>query len=264
GAKSTDVVVLVVAADDGVKPQTEEAIAHARAAEVPMVVAITKIDKPDTDIDRARSELSNLNVISEEWGGDTQFVEVSAHTGVGIEELLEAILLQAELLELKAHVDAPGKGGVVESRLGKGRGPVAPVLVQNSTLKVGDVVLVGHEYGRVRALIDDMSQSVKTAGPSIPVEILGLNGVPEAGDEFIVVADEKKAREVAELRRSRHKDSKIALQQSNKLESMFAGIGKANVGIMNIVLKADVRGSLEAITRSEERRVGKGCRSRWS
>ena len=250
GAKSTDVVVLVVAADDGVKPQTEEAIAHARAAEVPMVVAITKIDKPDTDVDRVRSELSNLNVISEDWGGDTQFVEVSAHTGVGIEELLEAILLQAELLELKAHIDAPGKGVVIESRLDKGRGPVASVLVQNGTLKVGDVVLVGHEYGRVRALIDEMSQSVKTAGPSIPVEILGLNGVPEAGDEFIVVADEKKAREVAELRRSRHKDNKIALQQSNKLESMFAGIGKANVGIMNVVLKADVRGSLEAIISS--------------
>lgn len=250
GAKATDVIVLVVAADDGVKPQTEEAIAHARAAGVPLVVAINKVDKPDIDIDRVRNELSVLEVISEEWGGDTQFVEVSAHTGQGIDTLLEAILLQAELLELKAYVDAPGKGVVIESRLDKGRGPVASVLVQNGTLKVGDVVLVGHEYGRVRALMDEMGQSVKSAGPSIPVEILGLTGVPEAGDEFVVVADEKKAKEVAALRRERHKDSKVALQQSNKKEAMFAGIGRADVGIMNVVLKADVRGSLEAIVSS--------------
>jgi translation initiation factor IF-2 len=250
GAKATDVVVLVVAADDGVKPQTEEAIQHAKLAGVPLVVAINKIDKPDIDLDRVRSELSQLDVISDAWGGDVQFVEVSAHTGQGIEALLEAILLQAELLELKAYVDAPGKGVVIESRLDKGRGPVASVLVQNGTLKTGDVVLVGHEYGRVRALIDEMSQSVKSAGPSIPVEILGLNGVPEAGDEFVVVADEKKAREVATLRRERHRDSKVALQQSNKLELMFAGIGKGDVGIMNVVLKADVRGSLEAIVSS--------------
>ncbi|MEY3667198.1 MAG: hypothetical protein RL572_738 [Pseudomonadota bacterium] len=250
GAKATDVVVLVVAADDGVKPQTEEAIQHARSAGVPLVVAINKIDKPDIDLDRVRSELANLNVISDAWGGDTQFVEVSAHTGQGIEELLEAILLQAELLELKAHVDAPGKGVVIESRLDKGRGPVASVLVQNGTLKVGDVVLVGHEFGRVRALIDEMSQSVKSAGPSIPVEILGLNGVPEAGDEFVVVADEKMAKDVAAQRRERHKDSKVAMQQTNKVESMFAGIGRANVGVMNVVLKTDVRGSLEAIVSS--------------
>jgi translation initiation factor IF-2 len=250
GAKATDVVVLVVAADDGVKPQTEEAVQHARSAGVPLVVAINKVDKPDIDLDRVRSELANLNVISDAWGGDTQFVEVSAHTGQGIEELLESILLQAEILELKAHVDAPGKGVVIESRLDKGRGPVASVLVQNGTLKVGDVVLVGQEYGRVRALIDEMSQSVKTAGPSIPVEILGLNGVPEAGDEFVVVADEKMAKEVAAQRRERHKDSKVAMQQTNKVESMFAGIGRANVGIMNVVLKTDVRGSLEAIVSS--------------
>lgn len=250
GAKATDVIVLVVAADDGVKPQTEEAIAHARAAGVPLVVAINKVDKPDIDIDRVRNELSALEVISEEWGGDTQFVEVSAHTGQGIDKLLEAILLQAELLELKAYVDAPGKGVVIESRLDKGRGPVASVLVQNGTLKVGDVVLVGHEYGRVRALMDENGQSVKSAGPSIPVEILGMTGVPEAGDEFVVVADEKKAKEVAALRRDRHKDSKVALQQSNKKEAMFAGIGRADVGIMNVVLKADVRGSLEAIVSS--------------
>ena len=250
GAKATDVVVLVVAADDGVKPQTEEAVQHARSAGVPMVVAITKIDKPNIDLDRVRSELANLGVISDAWGGDTQFVEVSAHSGAGIEDLLEAILLQAEILELKALVDAPGKGVVIESRLDKGRGPVASVLVQNGTLKVGDVVLVGQEFGRVRALIDEMSQSVKSAGPSIPVEILGLNGVPEAGDEFVVVADEKKAKEVAMFRRERHKDNKVALQQNNKVESMFAGIGRADVGVMNIVLKTDVRGSLEAIVTS--------------
>jgi len=250
GAKATDVIVLVVAADDGVKPQTEEAIAHARASGVPIVVAINKVDKPDIDLDRVRSELAALDVISDAWGGDTQFVEVSAHTGQGVEELLGAILLQAELLELKAFVDAPGKGVVIESRLDKGRGPVASVLVQNGTLKVGDVVLVGQEYGRVRALVDEMSQSVKSAGPSIPVEILGLTGVPEAGDEFVVVADEKKAKEVATLRRERHKDNKVAMQQTNKAETMFAGIGRAAMGIMNIVLKADVRGSLEAIVSS--------------
>lgn len=250
GAKATDVIILVVAADDGVKPQTEEAIAHARASGVPIVVAINKVDKPDIDLDRVRNELAALEVISDAWGGDTQFVEVSAHTGQGVDELLEAILLQAELLELKAFVDAPGKGVVIESRLDKGRGPVASVLVQNGTLKVGDVVLVGQEYGRVRALVDEMSQSVKSAGPSIPVEILGLTGVPEAGDEFVVVADEKKAKEVATLRRERHKDSKVALQQTNKAETMFAGIGRAAMGIMNIVLKADVRGSLEAIVSS--------------
>ena len=250
GAKATDVVILVVAADDGVKPQTEEAIAHAKAGGVPIVVAINKVDKPDIDIDRVRNELAALEVISDAWGGDTQFVEVSAHTGQGIDELLDAILLQAELMELTAVVDAPGKGVVIESRLDKGRGPVASVLVQNGTLKVGDIVLAGHEYGRVRALIDEMSQSVKTAGPSIPVEILGLNGVPEAGDEFVVVADEKKAKEVAEFRRERHRDNKVAMQQNNKVESMFAGIGQADVGIMNVVIKADVRGSLEAIVSS--------------
>jgi len=250
GAKATDIVILVVAADDGVKPQTEEAIAHARASNVPIVVAITKIDKPDVDTDRVRNELSAFGVISDAWGGDVQFVEVSAHTGQGIDELLEAILLQSELLELKAFIDAPGKGVVIESRLDKGRGPVASVLVQNGTLKVGDVVLVGHEYGRIRALVDEMSQSIKTAGPSIPVEILGLNGVPEAGDEFVVVADEKKAKEVAAHRRERTKDNKVAAQQTNKMESMFAGIGRAEMGIMNIVLKTDVRGSLEAIVSS--------------
>jgi translation initiation factor IF-2 len=250
GAKATDVVVLVVAADDGVKPQTEEAIQHAKAAGVPIVVAITKIDKPDIDIDRVTSELAARDVIPESWGGDTQFVQVSAHSGLGIDELLEAILLQAELLELHAFVDAPGKGVVIESRLDKGRGPVASVLVQNGTLRTGDVVLAGYEYGRVRALIDELGNSIKSAGASIPVEILGLTGVPEAGDEFVVVADEKKAKEVAQFRRERHKVNKTALQQTNKVESMFAGIGRAGMGIMNVVLKTDVRGSLEAIVAS--------------
>jgi translation initiation factor IF-2 len=250
GAKATDVVVLVVAADDGVKPQTEEAIQHARAAEVPIVVAITKVDKEDTDIDRVISELAAKDVIPESWGGDVQFVQVSAHTGQGVEELLEAILLQAELLELKAFIDAPGKGVVVESRLDKGRGPVASVLVQNGTLNVGDIALAGYEYGKVRALIDENGKPVQSAGPSIPVEVLGLNGVPEAGDEFVVVADDRRAREVAEFRRKKHKDSKLALQQSNKLETMFAGIGSEGKSVFNIVLKTDVRGSMEAIVAS--------------
>jgi translation initiation factor IF-2 len=250
GAKATDVVILVVAADDGVKPQTEEAIHHARAAGVPIVVAITKCDKPDIDIDRVTSELAARDVIPEAWGGDVQFVQVSAHAGLGMEELLDAILLQAEMLELKAFVDAPGKGVVIESRLDKGRGPVASVLVQNGTLNVGDFVLAGHEYGRVRALIDEAGRSVKSAGPSIPVEVLGFNGVPEAGDEFVVVADEKQAREVADHRRERLKDKQAAMQQGNKIEAMFAGIGKAGKGILNVIIKTDVRGSMEAIVGS--------------
>jgi translation initiation factor IF-2 len=247
GAKATDVVILVVAADDGVKPQTEEAINHARAAGVPIVVAITKCDKPNIDIDRVMNELAQRNVISEAWGGDVQFVHVSAHAGTGINELLEAILLQSEMLELKAFIDAPGKGVVIESRLDKGRGPVASVLVQNGTLNVGDYVLAGHEYGRVRALIDEAGRSVKFAGPSIPVEVLGFTEVPEAGDEFVVVADEKQAREVASFRRERIKDRAAAMQQGNKIEAMFAGIGKAGKGILNVIIKADVRGSMEAI-----------------
>ncbi|MDA0688422.1 MAG: translation initiation factor IF-2 [Proteobacteria bacterium] len=250
GAKATDVIVLVVAADDGVKPQTEEAVQHAKAAGVPMVVAINKIDKEGVDPDRVKNELSALDVIPEDWGGDTQFLQVSAHTGQGIDELLEAILLQAELLELKAYTDVPGQGVVIESRLDKGRGPVASVLVQNGTLRSGDTVLAGTEFGRVRALVDENGKHVSEAGPSIPVEILGLNGVPEAGDEFVVVADEKKAREVAQFRHNRHKDNLLALQQSNKVESMFAGIGKDEKKILNVIIKADVRGSLEAIVGS--------------
>jgi len=250
GAKATDVVILVVAADDGVKPQTEEAINHARAAEVPIVVAINKIDKENADPDKVKNELATLNVIPDSWGGDTQFVEVSAHTGDGIEELLEAVLLQAELLELKAFTDIPGSGIVIESRLDKGRGPVASVLVQNGVLRVGDVVLVGHEYGRVRALIDENGKNIASAGPSIPAEILGLNGVPDAGDEFVVVRDEKKAREVAEFRRDRTRDSQHALQQTAKLDSLFAGLGKDEKKILNVIIKGDVRGSVEAIVSS--------------
>jgi len=247
GARATDVVILVVAADDGVKPQTEEAIQHARAAEVPIVVAITKVDKESIDIDKVTSELAAKDVIPESWGGDVQFVQVSAHTGQGIDELLEAILLQAELMELQAYIDAPGKGVVIESRLDKGRGAVASVLVQNGTLNVGDIILAGHEHGRIRALIDEAGRSVKSAGPSIPVEVLGFNGVPEAGDEFVVVADDKKAREVAEFRRERHREKMAALQQGNKIEAMFAGIGTTGKSILNVIIKADVRGSMEAL-----------------
>ncbi len=247
GAKSTDVIVLVVAADDGVKPQTEEAVQHAKVADVPLVVAINKVDKEGIDTDRVKNELSALEVIPEDWGGDTQFIEVSAITGQGIDQLLEAILLQAELLELKAYSDVPGQGVVIESRLDKGRGPVASVLVQNGTLSAGDIVLAGHEYGKVRALVDEMRNTVESAGPAIPVEILGLNGVPEAGDEFVVVTDEKKAREIAEFRRIRHKDTLQAKQQTNMIETMFEGIGSAEKQVFNVILKTDVRGSLEAI-----------------
>jgi translation initiation factor IF-2 len=248
GAKATDIVILVVAGDDGVKPQTEEALQHAQAAGVPVVVAINKMDKQGVDLDRIKNELAAKGLTPEEWGGETQFVPVSAHTGMGIEDLLEAVLLQAELLELKAVVDCPAKGVVVESRLDRGRGPVATVLVQNGTLKLGDIVLVGHEYGRVRAMIDENSQNIKEAGPSIPVEILGLNGTPDAGDEFVVVEDEKKAREVAEFRRNKYREFQIARQHAVKKESMFATMGKDQIKILNIVLKTDVRGSLEAIS----------------
>jgi translation initiation factor IF-2 len=248
GAKATDVVILVVAADDGVMPQTIEAIQHARASGVPLVVAVNKIDKEGADPDRVRSELAQHEVIPEEWGGDIQFVHVSAHTGEGIDTLLDAVLLQAELLELKAVVDCPAKGVVIESSLDKGRGSVATVLVQNGTLKLGDIVLCGHEFGRVRAMLDENGQQAKTAGPSIPVQILGLNGTPDAGDEFLVVDTERKAREVAEFRMQRHKEAMVARQAALKAENLFATMGKENERkILNIVLKTDVRGSLEAI-----------------
>ena len=250
GAKATDVIVLVVAADDGVKPQTEEAVQHAKAADVPLVVAINKMDKDGVDPDRVKNELSAIDVIPEDWGGDVQFIGVSAITGSGVESLLEAILLQAELLELSAYTDIPGQGVVVESRLDKGRGPVASVLVKNGTLRLGDIVLAGQEYGKVRALVDELGNNVNSAGPSIPVEVLGLNGVPDAGDEFVVVTDEKSARDVAKFRLERQRDSQLAKQQSGMIENMFSGLGSNEKKVFNLILKADVRGSLEAITAS--------------
>ncbi|MCI0510078.1 translation initiation factor 2 (bIF-2) [Chromohalobacter marismortui] len=247
GAQATDVVILVVAADDGVMPQTVEAIEHAKAAGVPLVVAVNKVDKEGADFDRIRNELSQHGVISEEWGGDTQFVHVSAKTGDGIDALLEAVLLVSEVLELKAVPEAPAKGVVVESQLDKGRGPVATVLVQNGTLKRGDIVLAGLHYGRVRALVNETGTRVEDAGPAMPVEIQGLDGTPEAGDEFIVVADEKKAREVANFRQGKYREVRLARQQKAKLENMFSQMGQDEVAKVNIVLKVDVQGSLEAI-----------------
>lgn len=247
GAKATDVVILVVAADDGVMPQTVEAIEHSKAAGVPLVVAVNKIDKDGADPDRVKNELSQHGVISEEWGGDTQFVHVSAKTGEGIDALLEAVLLVSEVLELKAVPEAPGKGVVVESRLDKGRGPVATVLVQNGTLRKGDIVLAGLHYGRVRALTNELGQQVDAVGPAMPVEIQGLDGTPDAGDDFMVVADEKKAREVANFRQGKYREVRLARQQKAKLENMFSQMGQDEVAKVNIVLKADVQGSLEAI-----------------
>ncbi|MDX1318862.1 MAG: translation initiation factor IF-2 [Oceanospirillum sp.] len=248
GAKATDVVILVVAADDGVMPQTEEAIHHAKAAGVPIVVAVNKIDKEQADPDRVKTELAAKDVIPEDWGGDVQFIHVSAKSGEGIDALLDAVLLQSEILELKAVPEAPGKGVVVEARLDKGRGPVSTVLIQNGTLRKGDMVLAGLNYGRVRALIDENGKPIDEAGPAIPVEILGLDGTPDAGDEFTVVQDERKAREVALFRQGKFRDVKLARQQAAKLENMFENMGKGEVANLNIVLKTDVRGSLEAIT----------------
>lgn len=247
GAQATDIVVLVVAADDGVMPQTIEAIQHAKAANVPLVVAVNKIDKPEADPERVKTELSQYGVISEEWGGDTQFVNVSAKKGIGIDELLDAILLQAEVLELKAVKDGMASGVVIESYLDKGRGPVATVLVQSGTLNRGDIVLCGLEYGRVRAMRNEIGKEVKSAGPSIPVEILGLSGVPSAGDEMTVVRDEKKAREVALYRQGKFREVKLARQQKAKLENMFNSMTEGDVSELNIIVKADVQGSVEAI-----------------
>ncbi|ATL91410.1 MULTISPECIES: translation initiation factor IF-2 [Aeromonas] len=247
GAKSTDIVVLVVAADDGVMPQTIEAIQHAKAAGVPIVVAVNKIDKPEADPDRVKTELSRYNVMSEDWGGDSQFVHVSAKSGEGIDDLLEAILIQSEVLELKAVVDGMASGVVVESFLDKGRGPVATVLVQQGTLRQGDIVLCGLEYGRIRAMRDELGRDIKEAGPSLPVEILGLSGVPSAGDEATVVRDEKKAREVALYRQGKFRDVKLARQQKAKLENMFANMTEGEVSEVNVVIKADVQGSVQAI-----------------
>ena len=250
GAKSTDIVILVVAADDGVMPQTEEAVQHARAAGVPLVVAINKMDKEGADPDRVKNELAAKEVIPEDWGGDTQFIPVSAHTGEGIDTLLEALLLQSELLELKAPADVPASGLVIESRLDRGRGPVASLLVQQGTLNQGDIVLAGLQYGRVRAMLDENGQPVKVAGPSIPVEILGLDGTPDAGDPFVAVESEKRAREIADFRQEKQRSSKLARQQAAKLDSMFETMTAGEVQTLNIVIKADVRGSLEALQSS--------------
>ncbi|MAD89390.1 MAG: translation initiation factor IF-2 [Pseudoalteromonas sp.] len=248
GAKATDIVILVVAADDGVMPQTIEAVQHAKAAEVPLIVAVNKIDKETADPDRVKNELSQHDVIPEDWGGDVQFVHISAKTGQGVDELLEAVLMQAEILELTAVHDGMASGVVIESRLDKGRGPVASVLVQSGTLKQGDIVLCGLEYGRVRAMKDEDGKDIKEAGPSIPVEILGLSGVPAAGDEATVVKDERKAREVALYRQGKFRDVKLARQQKAKLENMFSNMTEGDVSEVNVVLKADVQGSVEAIS----------------
>lgn len=250
GANATDIVVLVVAADDGVMPQTKEAVQHSKAAEVPLIVAVNKMDKEAADPDRVKTELSQLEVISEEWGGEHQFVNVSAKTGMGVDELLESILLQSEVLDLKAVAEGSAKGIVIESRLDKGRGPVASVLVQQGQLRAGDILLCGNEYGRVRAMRDENGNDVKVAGPSKPVEILGLSGVPKAGEDAMVVPHERKAREVANKRQTKQRDLKLAKQQKAKLENMFANMEAGDVEELNIVLKADVQGSVEAISDS--------------
>ena len=247
GAHSTDVVILVVAADDGVMPQTEEAIQHARAAGVPIVIAINKMDKEGADPERVTNELAAKDVIPEEWGGDTQFIKVSAHTGDGIDELLEAVLLQAELLELTAPVDVPARGVIVEARIDKGRGVVATALVQQGTLRKGDFMLAGESVGKIRAMTNEAKKPTAEAGPSIPVEILGLDEAPKAGDEFFVVADERKAKEIAETRQTKARQERMSRQQAAKLENMFTDMGADQVSKLNLIVKTDVRGSLEAI-----------------
>ncbi|MDO4232746.1 MAG: translation initiation factor IF-2, partial [Lautropia sp.] len=250
GAKATDIVILVVAADDGVMPQTIEAISHAKAAEVPLVVAITKIDKPEANPDKVRQELVAQSVVPEEYGGDVPFIGVSAKSGAGIDDLLENVLLQAEILELKAPVKAPARGLVIEARLDKGRGPVATVLVQSGTLSRGDTLLVGSTWGRVRAMMDEAGKSATEATPSIPVEIQGLNDVPQAGEELVALADERKAREIALFRQGKFRDVKLARQQAAKLENMFDQIGEGEVQTLSLIIKADVQGSQEALAQS--------------
>ena len=250
GAQATDIVILVVAADDGVMPQTKEAIKHAKAAGVPIVVAITKADKPDANPDRVKQELVVEEVVPEEYGGESPFVPVSSKTGMGIDTLLEQVLLQAEVLELKAPVESLAKGLVIEAQLDKGRGPVATVLVQSGTLKVGDIVLAGQTYGRVRAMLDENGKVAKTAGPSIPVEIQGLTEVPQAGDEFMVLTDERRAREIATYRAGKFRNTKLAKQQAAKLENMFADMTAGEVKMLPIIVKADVQGSQEALAQS--------------
>jgi translation initiation factor IF-2 len=247
GAQVTDIVVLVVAADDGVMPQTVEAIQHARAAEVPIVVAVTKMDKPDADPDRVKNDLAKHNVLPEDWGGDTLFVHVSARTGAGIEQLLDSILLQADVLELKATADGPAAGVVVESSMEKGRGAVATVLVKRGTLRPGDSIIAGQEFGRVRALFDENGQAVTEAGPSLPVVVLGLSGAPNAGDELLAVESERKAREVALYRQGKFRDTKLAKQGPAKLEDMLSQMGDGKAATVQVVIKADVQGSAEAL-----------------
>ena len=248
GAQITDLVILIVAADDGVKPQTIEAIKHAKAAKVPIIVAINKMDKPDADPERVMNELAVQEVIAEAWGGDTMFVKISAKSGLGMDELLDAILLQAEVLELKAVIDGAAKGIVIESRLDKGLGPAATILVQSGTLHRGDILLAGQQYGRVRTLVSDNGNLVDSAGPSIPVEVLGLSAIPHAGDEVVVVPDEKRAREVALFRQGKFRDIKLARRQKSSLEGIFENMATEEAKLLNIVLKADVQGSVEAIT----------------
>jgi translation initiation factor IF-2 len=250
GAKATDIVILVVAADDGVMPQTKEAIKHAKAAGVPIVVAINKIDKPGASPDRVQNELIAEEVVPEAFGGDSPFMQVSARTGQGIDELLEQVLLQAEVLELRAPVEAMAKGLIVEARLDKGRGPVATVLIQSGTLKAGDVVLAGSCWGRVRAMLDENGKPIKSAGPSIPVEIQGLTEVAQAGDDFMVMADERRAREIANYRSGKFRDTKLAKQQAAKLENMFTDMASGDVQMLPIIIKADVQGSQEALAQS--------------
>lgn len=250
GAKATDIVVLVVAADDGVMPQTKEAIQHARAGGVPIIVAVNKIDKPEAQLDRVKQELVQQGVIPDDWGGDTMFSHVSAKTGQGIDALLDAVLLQAEIMELHAQPDAPGTGVVIESRLDKGRGPVATILIQNGTLRRGDIVLTGQEYGRVRAMLDETGKSLEQAGPSMPVEVLGLSGTPNAGDEAVVVTDERKAREVAMFRQGRFRDVKLARQKAAKLDNLFTRVEDGKSSVLNLIIKTDVQGSAEALTDS--------------
>ncbi|WP_456378216.1 translation initiation factor IF-2 [Thiolapillus sp.] len=250
GAQATDLIVLVVAADDGVMPQTKEAVQHAKAAGVPLIVAVNKIDRPEAQPDKVMQELVAEEVVPEDWGGDTQFVKVSAKTGEGVDALLDAILLQSEILEFKAPVSGYARGIVVESSLDKGRGPVATVLVQSGTLKRGDAIVAGVEFGRVRAMFDENGQTVKEASPSTPVEVLGLSGVPQAGDSMVALPDEKKAREVADMRREQQRDSRLAEQKAAKLNEMLTRMGEGEVSYVNLIIKADVQGSVEALKES--------------
>jgi translation initiation factor IF-2 len=250
GAKATDIVIIVVAADDGVMPQTEEAIKHTRAAGVPLIIAINKIDKEAADPDKVKSELSSFEVIPEDWGGEDVFVNVSAKTGDGVSDLLDSILVVAEVLELKARKEGPAKGSIIESSIIKGRGAVATVLVQEGTLKKGDVVLAGSEFGRIRAMSDDLGKVITEAGPSTPVEILGLSGTPSAGEDLIVLKRERRARELAEQRHEKERETRFAAQQAAKLDEMFEKMQNSEKSTLNILLKADVQGSLEALKSS--------------